>query len=405
MTLSTTSAETIAPSLYPGISSGAAPEVTIVMPCLNEAATLRGCIEQARRALVEHFINGEVIVADNGSTDGSVEIAKGARARVISVEHKGYGAALAAGIAAARGKYIVMGDSDDSYDFGHIPRFLERLREGDDLVMGNRFLGGIEPGAMPPLHRYLGNPALSGIGRLLFGSPCRDFHCGLRGFNRHAIQRLNLRTPGMEFATEMVVKATLNGLKISEVPTTLSPDGRNRPPHLRSFRDGWRHLRFMLLFSPRWLFLYPGMLLMLVGMLGMAILLPMPRTIGSVVFDVHSLLYAAASVLVGFQAVLFAILSRVFAITSGLLPFTNRWHKLFRWFTLEAGLVVGACLFLAGLAGSARALQMWDQSDFGPLESRQTLRVVIPAILNLVLGCQIVMASFFLSILGLQQKS
>lgn len=381
------------------------PEVTVVMPCLNEAATLGGCIDKAQRALAEHFIDGEVIVADNGSTDKSVEIASRAGAHVVEVKQRGYGAALAAGIAAARGKYVVMGDSDDSYNFGHIPRFLERLREGDDLVMGNRFLGGIEPGAMPPLHRYLGNPVLSGIGRLLFGSPCRDFHCGMRGFNRHAIQRLNLRTPGMEFASEMVVKATLHGLKISEVPTTLSPDGRNRPPHLRSFRDGWRHLRFMLLFSPRWLFLYPGLLLMLVGFGGMLILLPEPRTVRSIGFDVHSLLYAAASVLLGFQAVLFALLSRVFAITSGLLPFTKTWRKLFRLLTLEAGLLVGACLLFAGVAGTVMALFIWDRHEFGALDSRQTLRIVIPSVLNLVLGGQIVMASFFLSILGLQHKS
>ncbi|MGH7135946.1 MAG: glycosyltransferase family 2 protein, partial [Pirellulales bacterium] len=228
------------------------------MPCLNEAATTGKCVVKALRAIDDGFIDGEVIVADNGSTDGSVEIAAAAGARVVYASRKGYGSALAAGIAAARGTFVVMGDADDSYDFSHIPRFVERLREGDDLVMGNRFLGGIEPGAMPPLHRYLGNPLLSGIGRLLFGSPCRDFHCGLRGFRREAICALGLRTPGMEFASEMVVKATLHGLKISEVPTTLSPDGRNRPPHLRSFRDGWRHLRFMLLFSPRWLFFYPG---------------------------------------------------------------------------------------------------------------------------------------------------
>jgi glycosyltransferase involved in cell wall biosynthesis len=381
-----------------------APELTIVMPCLNEAITVGGCVEKAVRTMAEHFIDGEVIVADNGSTDGSVEIAERSGARIVSVAQKGYGSALAAGIASARGKYIVMGDSDDSYDFTHIPRFLERLREGDDLVMGNRFLGGIEPGAMPPLHRYLGNPLLSGIGRLLFGSSCRDFHCGLRGFNRQAIRQIDLRTPGMEFASEMVVKATLNGLKISEVPTTLSPDGRNRPPHLRSFRDGWRHLRFMLLFSPRWLFLYPGLLLMAVGLAGIAILFPKPRTVESVTFDIHSLLYAAASVLVGFQAVLFALLSRVFALTSGLLPLTKTWQRLFKYFTLEAGIVVGGCLFLAGVTGSLLAVQIWDSEGFGPLDSRQTLRMVIPAVLNLVLGCQIVMASFFLSILGLQRK-
>lgn len=380
------------------------PELTIVMPCLNEAATLGRCIEKAHRAMAEHFIDGEVLVADNGSADGSVEIAKSAGARVVNVEQKGYGATLAAGIAAARGKYIVMGDSDDSYDFTHIPRFLEKLRDGDDLVMGNRFRGGIKPGAMPPLHRYLGNPILSEIGRMLFGSPCRDFHCGLRGFNRHAIQRLKLQTAGMEFASEMVVKATLWGLKISEVPTTLSPDGRSRPPHLRSFRDGWRHLRFMLLFSPRWLFLYPGLVLILAGVVGMGILLPKPRTIHAVGFDVHTLLYAAASVLVGFQAVLFSIMGRVFAVTNGMLPLTKTWETLFKWFTLEVGLSVGACLVLAGLAGSALAVWIWDSNGFGALESGKVLRIVVPAVVNLVLGCQVVMASCFLSILGMRNK-
>ena len=381
-----------------------APEVSVVMPCLNEAATLRNCIEVTLRAMQDHFIDGEVVVADNGSSDASVEVALTAGARVVHAGRRGYGSALAAGIVAAGGTFVIMGDADNSYDFSHIPRFVERLREGDDLVMGNRFLGGIEPGAMPALHRYLGNPLLSGIGRLLFGSPCRDFHCGLRGFRRDAIQKLDLRTPGMEFASEMVVKATLHGLRISEVPTTLSPDGRNRPPHLRSFRDGWRHLRFMLLFSPHWLFLYPGIALMAVGIVGMALLARNPQAVAGVTFDVHSLLYAAAALMLGFQAVLFSVFSRVFAVTSGLLPVTKTWRNLFQWITLETGLVIGAALFLAGLAGSIAALRAWGEAGFGTLAASETSRMVIPSIAGLVLGCQIVMSSFFLSILGLPRK-
>ena len=266
---------------------------------------------------------GEVIVADNGSTDGSRELARAAGARVVPVEAKGYGSALMGGILAARGKYVVMGDADDSYDFSHVPRFLEKLRAGYDLVMGNRFLGGIQPGAMPALHRYLGNPVLSGIGRLFFHSPCGDFHCGLRGFSKEAIERLDLRTTGMEFASEMVVKATLHGLRIGEVPTTLSPDGRSRPPHLRSWRDGWRHLRFLLLYSPRWLFFYPGLThCCSTGLTIILWLLPGPRRVGPVVLDVHTMLGGAALVLIGFQSVAFAVLAKVFAVNSGLMPWT-----------------------------------------------------------------------------------
>ncbi|HQU41749.1 MAG TPA: glycosyltransferase family 2 protein [Pirellulales bacterium] len=378
-----------------------APEVSVVMPCLNEAATIGACVAKARLAMEEHFIEGEVIVADNGSGDGSIVIAAAAGARVVHAARRGYGGALAAGIAAARGSFVIMGDADDSYDFSHIPRFLEKLREGDDLVMGNRFLGGIEPGAMPALHRYLGNPLLSGVGRLLFGSRCRDFHCGLRGFRREAIQRLGLRTPGMEFASEMVVKATLHGLRISEVPTTLSPDGRSRPPHLRSFRDGWRHLRFMLLFSPSWLFLYPGVALMAIGLFAVVLLAWNARTVGAVTFDVHTLLYAVASLIVGFQAVLFSVFARVFGMTTGLLPTTKTWQKLFERVKLEAGLATGAALFLAGLAGSVVALRAWSDVAFGPLPRSDTLRIVIPSVGGLMLGCEIVMASFLLSVLGL----
>ncbi|HEX7377815.1 MAG TPA: glycosyltransferase family 2 protein [Pirellulales bacterium] len=379
-------------------------ELSVVMPCLNEAATVGRCVAKARRAMEDACVEGEVIVADNGSVDGSVQIAEAAGARVAPAERKGYGAALAAGFAAARGTFVIMGDADDSYDFSHLPRFLEKLRAGDDLVMGDRFAGGILPGAMPPLHRYLGNPLLSGIGRVLFGSPCRDFHCGLRGFRREAIQSLDLRTPGMEFASEMVVKATLHGLKISEVHTTLAPDGRNRPPHLRSFRDGWRHLRFMLLFSPNWLFLYPGAALMTVGLAAVVWLGSAPRTVAGVTFDVHTLLYAVAALMLGSQAVLFSLFARVFAIGAGLLPATKRWRRLLEIVNLETGLALGTLLFLAGLCGSIMAVRAWSAAGFGPLPRADTLRLVIPSVGGLVLGCQTVMASFLLSIIGLERR-
>jgi hypothetical protein len=308
------------------------------------------------------------------------------------------------GIAAARGRYVIMGDADDSYDFSDLMPFLERLRSGYELVMGNRFTGGIRPGAMPASHRYLGNPVLTAIGRLFFQSPCRDFHCGLRGVDKAAVSRLDLRTTGMEFASEMVVKATLHKLRITEVPTTLSPAGRRRPPHLRTWRDGWRHLRFLLLYSPRWLFLYPGALLMVLGAAAGAWLLPAPRTIGTVTFDVHTLLYAAMSVLIGFQAITFAVLTKVFAISEGLLPEDPRLSAVFRWITLEVGLFAGAVAVLGGIVGSAHALGLWGERAFGSLDPRQTLRTVIPAITCLTLGCQIVFASFFLSVLGLRRK-
>lgn len=379
-------------------------ELSIVMPCLNEAETLATCIDKAQASIERHGIAGEVIVADNGSTDGSRAIAESHGARVVEVEAKGYGSALMGGITASHGRYVIMGDADDSYDFTDLMPFVEKLREGYELVMGNRFLGGIERGAMPPLHRYLGNPVLTFIGRLFFGSPCGDFHCGLRGFDRRAILSLDLQTTGMEFASEMVVRATLNGLKITEVPTTLSPDGRSRPPHLRSWRDGWRHLRFLLMFSPRWLFLYPGMLLMLAGGLAGAWLLPGPRRAGGVEFDIQTLLYAAMSVVIGFQAVIFAVFTKVFTISEGLIPEDRRMTRAFEYVTLETGLIAGALLLLAGLAGSIFAVADWGLHSFGPLEPSKTLRWVIPSVTALVLGCQIILSSFFLSVLGLKRK-
>jgi glycosyltransferase involved in cell wall biosynthesis len=379
-------------------------ELSIVMPCLNEAETLSSCLVKADRALREYNVAGEIIVADNGSTDGSQTIADRMGARVIHVEAKGYGNALMGGIAASRGEYIIMGDADDSYDFSSLMPFLDKLRDGYDLVMGNRFKGGIKPGAMHPLNKYLGNPVLTGIGRLFFRSPCGDFHCGLRGFRKEAVMRMDLRSTGMEFASEMVVKATLQRMRITEVETTLSPDGRSRPPHLRRWRDGWRHLRFLLLYSPRWLFLYPGILLVFLGLATGLWLLPAPRSIGGVTFDVHTLLYSAAAVLIGFQSILFTAFAKVFAINEGLLPPDPRMEKLARIFTLEKGLCAGAVLTAIGVLASVYALSSWGRRSFGPMDPSQTLRIVIPAVLALSLGCQTILSSFLLSMLAMARK-
>lgn len=380
-------------------------ELSVVMPCLNEEETLATCIRKAQRAMADANIAGEVIVADNGSTDRSIEIAEQLGARVVHVNAKGYGNALMGGIAASRGKFIVMGDADDSYDFGHIPRFVEQLRRGSDLVMGNRFRGGIQKGAMPALHQYFGNPALTRLGRLFFRNRnVGDFYCGLRGFRKQAYERMGLRTTGMEFATEMVVKATLLKMRVAEVPTTLSPDGRSRPPHLRTWRDGWRTLRFFLLYSPRWLFLYPGFGLMLLGTSLGAWLLPVSRTVSGMTFDVHTLLYASVFVLLGFQAIAFAVFTKLFAISEGLLPPDPTLDKAFRYITLEVGLLVGALFILMGLGVSIYAVGFWRSQHFGALDYAQTMRLVIPASLCLTLGVQTVFASFFLSVLGLRRR-
>jgi glycosyltransferase involved in cell wall biosynthesis len=376
-------------------------ELSILMPCLNEEKTLGRCVEKAKRSLRALDVRGEVIVSDNGSVDDSAAIAQRCGARVVHAERKGYGSALNAGIEAARGKFVIIGDADESYDFGELTPFLAKLREGYDLVMGNRFQGRILPEAMPPLHRYLGNPVLSGIGRILFRVPVGDFHCGLRGFRKDAALRMNLQTTGMEFASEMVVKATLLGLRITEVPITLYPDGRGRASHLRTFRDGWRHLRFLLLYSPRWLFFYPGLALLIAGLLLGAWILPAPRSVGGVTFDVHSLAYASAAVLLGYQSIAFAIFTKVFAIQEGLLAEDPRLNRLFRYVTLETGLAVGFSLFAIGLAGSIWALGDWGARSFGELDPRRMLRIIIPASLALTLGLQIVLSSFFLSVLGL----
>jgi glycosyltransferase involved in cell wall biosynthesis len=379
-------------------------EVSIVMPCLNEAESLGVCIEKARDALHALEISGEVIVADNGSSDGSQAIARGLGARVVDVEEKGYGSALLGGITAACGGFVIMGDADDSYDFSAIGPFVEKLRQGYDLVMGNRFAGGIRPGAMPALHRYLGNPVLSQIGRLFFSSPVGDFHCGLRGFRKAAIERLDLRTTGMEFASEMIVKATLMDLRITEVPTTLSPARRTRQPHLRTWRDGWRHLRFLLLYSPRWLFLYPGAFLMLAGLVVGGWLIPGPRRIVGVGFDVHTLLYAAGAIIIGFQSVVFAFFTKIFAISEGLLPEDPRLTKAFKYITLETGLAAGSLLVVAGLAGSVYSFLHWSLGSFGPLDTSHTLRIVIPSLTALMLGSEVILSSFFLSVLGMSRR-
>lgn len=379
-------------------------ELSVVMPCLNEIETVGVCVRKSLAALRKAGIEGEVIVADNGSTDGSVELAESEGARVVHVDEKGYGNALKGGIIAARGRYVLMADSDDSYNFAHIPRFLEKLRSGSDLVMGNRFRGGIERGAMPPLHRYVGNPVLTGIGRLLFHSPCEDFHCGIRAFRKECFERMDVRSSGMEFASEMVVKATLLGMQVSEIPTTLSPDGRSHAPHLRSWRDGWRHLRFLFMYSPRWLFLYPGIALMVAGVAGCAWLLPGPRVVDGIGFDVHTLLYAFVAVLLGFQLVAFAVFTKVFAVSEGLLPEDPRLNRVFRYISLETGLIVGGLLTALGLGGSIFAVSGWMRASFGALNPEQMLRVVMPAVFSLTLGVQIIFSSFFLSILGLRRN-
>jgi glycosyltransferase involved in cell wall biosynthesis len=378
-------------------------ELTILMPCLDEATTLASCIRKARAFLLRFGIDGEVVIADNGSTDGSQVIAEAADARVVSISERGYGSALRGGIRAARGRYVIMGDSDDSYDFSQLDAFVTKLREGYDLVMGNRFKGGILPGAMPPLHRYLGNPVLTGIGQLFFKSPCGDFHCGLRGFERLAILSLDLQSPGMEFASEMVVKATIHGLRIAEVPTTLSPDGRLRPPHLRSWRDGWRHLRFLLLFSPRWLFLYPGLWLFATGLLAMAWLLPHAQQVAGISLDIHTLFYASLAVVVGCHSILLWLFAQLYGMREGLVRSDDpRFHRLTHWLTPEYGLIAGAVLLAIGIMLGALALTAWGNAAFGKLPPEATMRLVIPSGTAVLLAFQITYGAFFLSVLEIR---
>lgn len=378
-------------------------ELSVVMPCLNEAETLATCIKKAQDFLNQNKISGEVIIADNGSTDGSQDIAHSLNARVISVQEKGYGSALRGGIDAAKGKYVMMGDADDSYDFSNMMPYLVKLREGYDLVMGNRFKGGIEKGAMPFLHKYLGNPVLSFLGRLFFKSNIGDFHCGLRGFSKEAYNKMKLKTTGMEFASEMIVSASLKSMKIAEVPTTLSKDGRSRPPHLNTWRDGWRHLRFLVLFSPGWLFLYPSILFCLVGFITSALLITGPFQIGSLTFDVHTLLFTTALFLVGFQFLLFYGLTKVYTIENELLPKPKKYNSLFKIFNLERGLIFGLILLVIGLLLSIWAYTNWQSLNFGDINNSTTFRIVIPAITTILLGVQVILFSLFFSILGLKK--
>jgi hypothetical protein len=384
-------------------------ELTIVIPCLNEAETLPLCIEKAWQGLRASGLAGEVLVADNGSDDGSAAIAEKAGARVVLVREKGYGSALRGGIQAAQGRWIIMGDADDSYDFSRIDGFVQKFRDGFDLVMGCRFPSGggtIAPGAMPWKNRWIGNPVLSFIGRLFFRCPVRDFHCGLRGFTRDAYEKMALKTAGMEFASEMVIKATLlKSLRIAEVPVTLRPDGRSRPPHLKPWRDGWRHLRFMLIYSPRWLFLVPGLLLALVGGVAGIMLSVSTVHLGGVQFDVGSLAVASMAAIVGLQLIAFAFFTKVFAIAEGLLPQDPQFAKVFKFFTLEKGIATGLVFLLSGCGLLGYAIAVWKSEHYGALNYSENLRRLLPAVTLIVTGIQIVFASFFLSILGLKTSS
>ena len=377
-------------------------ELTVVMPCLNEAETVATCVRKAIGFLAESGISGEVLIADNGSTDGSQQLAEAEGARVVNIKEKGYGNALMGGIVAAQGKYIIMGDADDSYDFTNLMPFVEELRTGADMVMGNRFKGGIAPGAMPPLHKYLGNPVLSFVGRLFFRSHIGDFHCGLRGFSRDSVMSLGLQATGMEFASEMVVKATLAEQHITEVPTKLSKDGRSRAPHLHTWRDGWRHLRFLLLFSPRWLFFFPGLALLTGGLAVGAIVVPHPFTVGSVTFDVDTLVGASAAVVIGFQAVLFWLFTQVYAGAEGFLPEEPKVQRILGKLSLERGLVAGGLLGAAGLAGLIFSILYWRGQGFHSLNYEHSLRLMIPSVTALIVSWQVILGTFFLSILGIR---
>lgn len=387
-------------TLDPSETLGSAPELSVVIPCLDEAETLGGCIEKVQSVFRDHQIAGEIIVADNGSTDDSPAIARRLGVRLISVKEKGYGNALRLGVEASYGKYVITGDADASHDLSQIPLFLARLRQGYDLVIGNRFEGAIQAGAMPPLHRYLGTPVLTRVSKLLFRSPCGDQQCGFRGFSRAAFSRMNLRSTGMEFASEMVMKASCLRLRISEVPTTQFPAGRRRPPHLRTWRDGWRHLRLMLLHSPRWLFFYPGALLVLAGLVIGAWLLPGPRTVRGITLDIHTLLYAATAVALGFQSVTFAAFTKLYAVREGLLPEDPRVERLLGAVSLELGLTAGAALVVLGLGASLYAVAGYRAHHFGNLDPVKTMRLIIPATLSLTLGGEIMLSSFFLGLLS-----
>ena len=376
--------------------------VSILMPCLDEAETISACVREACAALAAAGVAGEVVVADNGSSDGSPALAAAAGARVVAVAARGYGNALAGGIAAARGRFVLMGDADGSYDFGALPAFLAALDAGADLVMGCRLPSGggrILPGAMPWQHRWIGNPVLTALGRLFFTAPVHDFHCGLRAFRREAVMGLGLQCPGMEFASEMVVKATFARLRLAEVPVTLRPDGRSRRPHLRTWRDGWRHLRFMLLFSPRWLFLVPGLTLALFSLVACVRLMAGPVQLGSVVFDVNTLILASAGLVAGVQTVLLGVLAKAFAVHQGIAPPTPLLTRLQRLRPVELGIVSGGLLLLLGLGHVLLAIVRWGEADFGELPYPQGVRVVVPAVTLGALGIQLAFSGFALAIL------
>lgn len=379
-------------------------ELTILMPCLNEEETLGICIKKAKKFLLDNDVDGEVLIADNGSTDSSVSIAKDLGARVINVSQKGYGSALIAGCEAAKGKYVIMGDSDDSYDFFNLMPFVEKLRDGYELVMGNRFQGGIEKGAMPPLHRYIGNPILSFIGRLFYSSKIGDFHCGLRGYNRESILKLGLQTSGMEYASEMVVMSELAGLKIAEVPTTLSVDGRSKPPHLRSFRDGWRHLKFLFMYSPKWLYLYPGIFLLIIGTIGEILLTIGPLKIGHVVFDIHTLLYCMLFVILGINVIFFYVFTKLYAARTHFIPQTSKIKKMFR-FDMDKLILMGVVLVVIGIAASIASVFGWSKTGFDELSPESVMRVIIPAITMVEVGVEFIFASFFIGILQIERKN
>lgn len=392
------------PSSAPHPDADDRPDLSVVLPCLDEAETLETCIRKAGQSARSLGLDLEVVVADNGSTDGSQEIARRNGAIVVDVEERGYGAALRAGIERASADYVIMADADDSYALDELGPFVEALDAGADLVMGNRFAGGIEPGAMPTLHRVLGNPVLSFIGRRLFASDIGDFHCGMRGFRRQAILDLDLRTTGMEFASEMIVRASLDDLDVREVPTTLRPDGRTREPHLRTWRDGWRHLRFLLLFSPRWLLLLPGVLLFSIGLVGLAVLLPGPVRVGSAELDIHALLYAHLAVVLGVNAILLACFARVYAVSAGLLSENDGLTRWLERLSLERVLVVGILLILAGMAGSIVAVVVWGSESFEDLDPSETMRIVIPSVTAVAIGAEFVFASFVIGVLGLERR-
>lgn len=382
-------------------------ELTIVMPCLNEAETVETCVRKATHWMAQTGVHGEVIVADNGSSDGSQKLAEAAGARVVSVEGKGYGNALMGGIAAVRSKYVIMGDADESYDFSQLTPFLIKLREGYDLVQGCRLPSGggiVSEGAMPLSHRWIGNPMFSFLARYWFRTPVHDIYCGMRGFTKSLFQRLDQRCTGMEFATEMIIKASLNKERIAEVPITLHADGRKtRAPHLKTFRDGWRTLRLFLLYSPRWLFLMPGLLLIFLGGIGYVVALP-GMTLNGVTFDAHTLLFASLALLCGFQAMVFAVLTKLFATTEGLLPPDPRLERAFHYITLETGVIGGAVALIVGLALLFSAVLIWKANGWGQLDYSQVMRVVIPGATLTALGFQTVLSSFFMSILGMKRK-